>query len=163
MNKSVSMDSDALDEDMIQRNLLLAWAAGFIDGEGCIHIYKQKYKSRVSGKPGVTHSLRICVSQNNLEVLEKLAEALGVHTTLHKTKRSFESNRQCYTLHINGKHALEAIRRIKPYLVRKLPEAETALRFWVEGQKDLKTGRNPVPMEVMEIREWYYKKMGRLK
>ncbi|MDX1573925.1 MAG: LAGLIDADG family homing endonuclease [Methylophaga sp.] len=163
MNELVIINYDALSEDSIQRNLLLAWAAGFIDGEGCIHIYKQKYNSRVSGKPGITHSLRITIGQNNLEVLEKLAEALGVHTTLHKTKRSFESNRQCYTLHINGKHALEAIRRIKPYLVRKLPEAEAALRFWVEGQKDLKTGRKPVPKAVMEIREWYYKKMGRLK
>lgn len=146
-----------------QELLLLAWVAGFVDGEACIHIYKQKYTGRVSGKPGITHNLRISIGQNNREVLEEVVEALGVHGKIFKNKRSLTTNRQCYTLHINGQYALDAINLIKPYLVRKKHEAEAALRFWVEGKKDLKTGRAPVPEDVLAIRESWYWKMRKLK
>lgn len=150
--------------DLVTRSHMIAWAAGFIDGEGCIHIYKQKYKSRLTGKHGgITHSLRISIGQNNLEVLERIIEVLDIHAKIFKAKRNIETNRQCYTLHINGKYALQAIGLIKPYLVRKLPEAIAAERFWVEGHKDLKTGRNPVPDAIMDIREWWYSKMRRMK
>lgn len=141
----------------------VAWAAGFIDGEACIHIYRQKYKTRVSGKPGVTHMLRISIGQNNLEVLESVMEALNVNATIHKVKRGIESNRQCYALHINGKYALKAIELMQPYLVRKKHEAEAALRFWVEGKKDMKTGRAALPQDVFDIREWWYNKLRRMK
>lgn len=151
-------------DNLVSRSHMTAWVAGFIDGEGCIHIYKQKYKSRLTGEHGgITHSLRISIGQNNLEVLERIIDILDIHAKIFKNKRNMGTNRQCYTLHINGKYALQTIELIKPYLVRKLPEALAAERFWEEGRKDLKTGRKPVPKAIMDIREWWYNKMRRMK
>ena len=48
----------------------LAWAAGFTDGEGCIHISKQLQPGRKSP----TYRPRLDVSQNNREVLVRLRE-----------------------------------------------------------------------------------------
>ncbi len=51
----------------------LAWAAGFTDGEGCIHISKQLQPGRKSP----TYRPRLDVSQNNREVLVRLREIIG--------------------------------------------------------------------------------------
>lgn len=141
----------------------LAWAAGFIDGEGCIHIMKQKYKSSGTGEIKYSHVLRVHIAQNNLEVLEHLKKVLGVHANIHKLKRTIESNRQGYTLNYSSGHAYELVNIIKPYLVRKLPEADAALAFWKEGKLDMRTGRKSLPQKIWDIRERWYKKLQRLK
>jgi hypothetical protein len=141
----------------------LAWAAGFIDGEGCIHIMKQKYFSGERGEVKYSHILRVNIAQNNLEVLEHLREVLGLHANIHKLKRTIGTNRQGYTLNYGSSHAYELVKLIKPYLVRKLPEAEAALAFWKEGKLDMRTGRKSLPQKIWDIRERWYRKLQRMK
>lgn len=107
----------------------IAWAAGFIDGEGCLHITKQKYKSPRTGEVKTTHTFKIHIAQVNLEVLERIKNVLGVHANIHKIKRNIRSNRQAYTLNYTGKHAYKAMNMVMPFLVRKRPEAEAVNLF----------------------------------
>lgn len=141
----------------------IAWAAGFVDGEGCIHILKQKYKSRNGKEIKHTHTVRLHIGQNNREVLEHFRDSLGVHGNIHKTKRTVSTNRQCYTLNYNASHAYELIKILMPHLVRKLPEAQAVMNFWEEGKLDMRTGRKPLPEHIWNIRERWYKKLQRMK
>ncbi len=137
----------------------LAWAEGFTDGEGCIHILKQKY-----GKNNkVCYRLKFCVGQNNLEVLERFQEILGIHAKIFTVKRTHATNKQCYTLNYDGKHAFEAVMKLRPYLLRKRYEADAAEKFWYEGKVESRTGRKPVEPELMRIRKKWYRKMQKLK
>ena len=148
---------------MEYRDIDLAWTAGFIDGEGCLHIMKQKYKLARTGEIKYTHTVRLHIVQNNLEVLEHIRDTLGIHANIHKIKRSIETNRQCYTLNYNSSHAYKAIKLIEPYLVRKRPEARAILDFWKLGKLEMRTGRKPLPTEIWDIREWWYRKLQRMK
>ena len=86
-----------------------------------------------------------------------------MHANIHKIKRNIRSNRQAYTLNYTGKHAYKAMNMVMPFLVRKRPEAEAVNLFWLEGQMDMRTGRKFMPQEIWEIREWWYKKLRRMK
>lgn len=56
----------------------LAWAAGFIDGEGCFGFYTYKQKPRLT----VYGMLKLDVSQAHQEPLDRLFQVLGVgHVT----------------------------------------------------------------------------------
>ncbi|WP_273150776.1 LAGLIDADG family homing endonuclease [Methylophaga thiooxydans] len=141
----------------------VAWAAGFIDGEGCIHIMKQKFNSGKNGEIKYSHILRVHIAQNNLEVLEYLREVLGLHGNIHKLRRTIDTNRQGYTLNYSSSHAFELVKLIKPYLIRKLPEAEAVVAFWKEGKLDMRTGRKSLPQKIWGIRERWYRKLKRMK
>lgn len=138
----------------------LEWAAGFVDGEGCISIIKQRYKD-----PTRKFTYRLCLSiqQNNLEVLEHLRDGLRITTGIYKVKRLPQHNRQIYTLNFTGKGALAVIIALYPYLVRKQPEAQTAMDYWRHGQ----CGKHPGPRgwsaSVNAFRESCFKKMKALK
>ncbi len=138
----------------------LAWAAGFVDGEGCIHVVKQRY---LQSDRNTTYRLRFCITQNNREVLEHFANGLGVAGHLYRTKRQVAHNKQIYVLTYDGRHAMEVIGRLKPYLVRKQMEACVAETFWTEGLAGQRSGPRGWPPEVIELRERCYWKLRNLK
>lgn len=138
----------------------LAWAAGFVDGEGCISIVKQRYQDP---RRKVSYRLCLSITQNNLEVLEHLRDGLGRTDCIYKAKRLPQHNRQIYTLNFTGKAALAVIIALHPYLVRKQPEAQTAMDYWRHGE----CGKHPGPRgwsaSVNAFRESCFKKMKALK
>ena len=143
----------------LNAQLEIAWAAGFIDGEGCIHIIRQRY-----GKNNkVSYRLRMHIAQNNYEVLETLRAYIGEHANIIPIKRTHSVNKQVYTLNYDGVHAYKAIMKLKPFLIRKQCEAQAANDFWIEGRVEERTGRKAVAPELMEIRRRWYKKMQKLK
>lgn len=148
-------------EEMKQM-LNIAWAAGFIDGEGCICILKQKYLSSDGGQK-VYYRLSVSISQNNLEVLQRVKEVSGEHGNIFARKRTIQTNRQCYTLNYDSKHALNLIRTLKPFLIRKRAEVDAIEQFWQEGRMEERTGRKPVKDEILAVRESWYRKLQRMK
>ena len=138
----------------------LAWAAGFIDGEGCIHIAPQKYGKN---KEKVYYRLRLHIGQNNFEALDKVKSSLGEHGNIIPIKRTTAVNRQVYTLNYDGVHAYKVIMKLMPFLIRKKCEAQAANEFWVKGRLEEKTGRKPVRPELLKIREHWYRKLQKLK
>lgn len=139
--------------------LSLAWAAGFVDGDGCIGIAKQKYK----GREGVCHRLKLSVVQNNREVLEEVQTILGESSFIAKLKRDSTSNRQSYALVYDSTHALSAINKLRPFLRRKQYEAEIVEKMWDEGKMGQRPGPKGWTADIYDIREKWAKKLSKLK
>src|SRR5204863_6998991 len=57
----------------------IEWAAGILDGKGCIHIARQTYRS----KRRDTFRLRVYIVQNNREVLEHFRDGVGIDARLY--------------------------------------------------------------------------------
>src|SRR5690606_3581770 len=106
------------------------WAAGFIDGEGCIHISKQQ----LPGRRNATYRLGVSVAQNDLEVLLHLRDGLGIVGHIYKIKRSPQHRRQCHALYYSGPNAMKLISVLEPCLVRKRREAQAARAFCTFGR-----------------------------
>lgn len=103
----------------------LAWAAGFIEGEGSISIAKKSTVSRYD-KKYFYYSLQIVVGQINPLPLERLQKLFGgslYGPILKEGKRPF------YRWQISSKAASEMLEKIAPYMSSKLNEVEIALKF----------------------------------
>lgn len=137
----------------------IEWAAGFADGEACIHVARQKYRNGRSD----TFVLRVSIVQNDLQSLQRFQQGMGVHAGIYAVKRVLGQNRQCYTLNYNGPHAMQLILLLGPFLVRKRMEAITAWQFWVQGQAGQRFGPHGMPATVMATRERLYWKLRSLK
>lgn len=148
-----------LDQTSLQTMLDLSWAGGFVDGEGWIGIARQTRK----GYDTITHRLKLAISQNDLEVLEHLKNIIGESGAIIKLMRTEKSNRQSYALVFDSIHALNAIRKIRPYLQRKSYEADAVFAMWDEGLMGKRPGRKGWPPEIYKTREKWAQKISRLK
>lgn len=146
--------------DMPAYSLLdLAYAAGVVDGEGCICIAKTHYPQRRHP----TYRLMLSLSQNHLGLLERVAQVLEVPRRIYPIKRTVRMNRDAYQLHISDQHAYAALRALRPYLVRKGPEADVGIDVYDRGRMNVHPGGTGHPPEVWDVREWGYRKLQRMK
>jgi hypothetical protein len=137
----------------------LAWAAGFIDGEGCVHIARQRH----AGRARCSYRLGVFITQNDKSVLEHLRQVLGINAPIFAVKRARNHKKQCYTLNYTGKHALRLLVLLRDFLQRKRAEAQAGLDFWVEGRMGERFGAKGTPPEVVERREHFCQLMRQLK
>jgi hypothetical protein len=136
----------------------LAWAAGMLDGDGCVAIVKQTYPNRAS-----TYRLVVQVTQNCLQTLKHFRMCVGVPAPIHEVKRRIGHNRQVYALMYSGPKAVLVLQRLAAHLVRKRPEAEVALSFIEKGQVGRRFGGRGVPPSIEQIRISHYNKLRALK
>lgn len=136
----------------------LEWAAGLLDGDGCISIVRQTYPNRAS-----TLRLTVSICQNCRETLEHFQASVGLPGALNLMKRRVEHNKQVYVLTYNGPGARALIERLQPCLYRKRHEAAVALEFCELGQISRRFGPAGVPVHLQALRESYYKKLQALK
>jgi LAGLIDADG endonuclease len=142
-----------------RREIRLAWAAGFLDGEGCIHIAKQRYRSERS----VTYRLGVHVTQNDRTVLERFREAVGIDAPIYRLKRAKNHRRQCFTLNFSGHSALALLTVLLAYLERKRNEAQAALDFWARGRVGVRFGARRLDPALVAVREHYFLLLKQLK
>lgn len=145
----------------IRPDFSLAWAAGFVDGEGCICIVRQRYAAALNRN--LTYRLDLSITQNDLQVLEHLQQGLGIDGHIYKVRRTIQHNRQIYTLNFTGINALRVISALQPFFVRKRLEAQTACDYWDQGFGGKHPGPRGWPPSVVATRERFYKKMQSLK
>ena len=145
---------------IVTQRFSLAWAAGFADGEGCIHIFMQRYADPKRKK---SYRLGFNIVQNDLPVLEHFRQVLNIAESIYKVKRLPSHRRQVYTLNCTGKSALRVIATLQPHLVRKQLEAQSALDYWRLGLGGAHPGRHGWPAHVIAIRERFYQKLKSLK
>lgn len=136
----------------------LAWAAGFVDGEGCISVVEQQKPNQRS-----THRVRFQVVQNSLPVLEHLNGVLGRIGRIYSLRRTAEHNRQLYTLILDGWKAVAVVAYLAPYLVRKKHEAEVLLDSLAECWFGIHPGPDGFPQHVRASRRRLEKKLQKLK
>lgn len=128
-----------------------------MDGEGCIHIAKQRYR----GGRSDTYRLGVYITQNDRAVLKSLCDAVGIRAPIYATKRADNHSRQCYTL--NYRSALRLLELLVHYLQRKRREADAALQFWVEGRMGTPGDGRRLDAALAARREHYYQLMKQLK
>lgn len=98
----------------------LAWAAGFIDGEGCIGVY-----GRTDNRG--SYALRLSVAQVDPRPLLVLQSMFGGR--IRQTKPRGSKSRPASVWELHNWEARDAITAILPYLRGKQEQAELALKF----------------------------------
>jgi hypothetical protein len=101
-----------------------AWAAGFFDGEGCVHIHRDVH--RVDARRA-SYKLHIQVSGRNRDPLDQYARLFGgrvrpFYKRAYPRVPYFEWN-------AFGQRACEALDLLLPYLVGKKAVATLAVEF----------------------------------
>jgi hypothetical protein len=138
---------------MTERDWII-WAAGFVDGEGCISVNKQKMtrQSKTGSRLWMSYTLGIAVSQKTKAPLERLHSMFGGHLF------SYQSCGNTYWRWQHWSHgALEAIKAMLPYLLVKRAIAECGIRFQEQmTQWNAEFGRRGYPEEVVVGRETFY-------
>lgn len=140
--------------------LSLQWAAGMLDGDGCISIVRQTYGEQ-KRKPGLR--LVVTLTQNCRQTLEHFRDSVGIDAPIYATKRKLQHNRQVYVLNYAGPKAQRVIERLEGLMFRKRLEAQVAIDFCEKGQASRNFGRNGIPPEIQAIREACYLKLRALK
>jgi hypothetical protein len=118
----MSTDSQLSDSNVVD----LAWAAGFIDGEGCISIHKHK-SSRNPKYPRFT--LRLTVSNTKVDVLNQCKEIFGCGTVTLDQLREDKNWKQGYRWTVTCDSASRVLKQLIPYLRVKRRQAETGIEF----------------------------------
>ncbi len=117
----------------------IAWAAGFIDGEGCIQLSR-------AGRGMRAHVLRINVPQVHRAPLDRLAAMFG--GGVHPKQTTNPRHRQQHVWEITSYRAAAALRRLRPYLLLKGREADLAVMY--VGSNTTRQGRRKTDFEIAE-------------
>jgi len=139
-------------------DVTLAYAAGFLDGEGTITA-----NYRVSPKTA-TPALhyRVMVFNTNREILEWFRDTFGGRTSLYGSPRH-EHHKQVYSWWVSSQEAASVLRLLLPYLRIKRRQAELVLQMadlryeYVKGKR----GRQVTPA-ILEARRGLVEEIVRL-
>jgi LAGLIDADG endonuclease len=124
------------------------WAAGFIDGEGCVSIGRAKAKDH----NWYSYTLNLAVSQKTEAPLKRLHEMFGGHLFNYKSRGVVYYRWQHW-----GPGALAAIKELLPYLFVKREVAEVGIRFQEQMTAwNKEYGRRGYPEEVVTGRELFW-------
>lgn len=99
----------------------LAWAAGFVDGEGCIRAHVTRNDNTGPVATPTTTRLRLVVGQKVREPLDLLCDGFGVGGVYQRRLS------RLYIWNVNTRQAEQVIRALLPYLVVKKADALASL------------------------------------
>lgn len=102
------------------RDTDLAWAAGIVDGEGCILIYEAHTKT------GDTWVLRLIVTNTDMRMLDRLRVIFNCGNIAIQRRRD-SRHKTAWRWEVSAKKAEQVLSLIKPYLVNKRDQAEVGL------------------------------------
>ncbi|WP_427913907.1 hypothetical protein ACPWT1_02820 [Ramlibacter sp. MMS24-I3-19] len=137
----------------------IGWAAGLMDGEGCVHIARQTYPGTGECK---SFSLRIQVAQCSLAVLREFEWAVGLRGRISSPKPKRLQTRVCHYLNYSGMRAFFVLERLREHLRRKREHADLAQKFRVDCLIHVHPGCRGTSPEVWRLRHWYYERMQEL-
>lgn len=107
----------------------LAWAAGFMDGDGFITI--QQRNQTINGKQYKGHYLRVGVCQASKTPLEEFQKLFGGTISIKNSgpnKEGYKRKVQ-YLWNVSTAQAAEVLEQLLPYLVHKKEVAMLGLEF----------------------------------
>jgi len=110
-----------ISEENLKSLLSLAWLAGICDGEGHVAI-KRKVKAKSPGYVG--HEIVVSVRMTDRETIATVAKHFGAK--IYECKVSGNRKRK-YGVELSCNRAAELLRKIRPYMVTKLKQANVAL------------------------------------
>ncbi len=135
-------DIATLDRDQI------IWCAGFMDGESCISIAKQKNKDHNY----FGYTLSVAISQKTEAPLKRFQEMFGGHLFSYKGYGTTYYRWQQWS---HG--ALNCLLAVYPYLLVKQAVADVCMRFQIQMTEwNEQYGRKGYPENVVIGRETFY-------
>lgn len=146
-----------------ERALKLSYAAGFVDGEGCIRISKRNPRNGRS----TSYNLLVMVTQKDGEIMDWFYGNFGGMVYL-KNKDTYGSD-WIYEWRLNELQAYKFLKELLPFLRYKRKQAELAIQFQerrIFGRKKTLDDRQrftSLTEHELEEREKIYQEMSRLK
>lgn len=124
----------------------IAWAAGFVDGEGCIALVGRSQVIK-----GITYKcfvLRLTVANTDLRTLIRLKGMFNgsVYAQNHKNR---PQNKPCWVWNCAAANAEVALRTMLPYLLSKKEQAEVGILSRQHIQPN-RARRKPGALEAQE-------------
>lgn len=141
----------------------IAWAAGVVDGEGCLHI-----TNTAPAKSARTltrqYNLHLRIAMCHRPTLDRLQAIFG-SGSVHEVTRSNAQHSQAWVLSLTSWKALDAIQMMRPYLVTKADEADIAISFMQlpRAPRGGRNGSRKTPPEIVAQRHELWDRMRRAK
>lgn len=106
------------------------YVAGFFDGEGCIHLNKERIRT-INSKEYLYPDLNIIIGQSG-DIGKEFLSYLGTIYNLNpirQVKTSGLSKQPAYVVTVSGKRAVTFLKIIFPHLLFKKAKAAEAIAF----------------------------------
>ena len=130
----------------------LAYAAGIIDGEGCISISKLRSKY-VKSRSGYDYALSVSFVIREKELCDWFELKFGGKVFFNPISKKNPKHSDVWLWRVTRSDAIPFLATIEPYLKLKLLRARNALEF----QKNIKTKRTkPLSDGELAVREAQY-------
>jgi len=141
----------------MSRSHKLAWAAGFIDGEGYVTIERRTRFSKRTNENTLYHSLKLGVNHVHPAPIDELVGLFGGNVRYDAKVKGNRKPRYSWTL--PPRLSKEVIIQIMPYLRNKKNVASLALEF--QGLMEVNTTKQ-LSNEAIEKRDWYALEIRRI-
>jgi hypothetical protein len=135
----------------------VGWAAGVLDGEGCVQIARQAYPA--SSRRQTTYQLRVTIAQTCVGVLREFEWAVGMAGNVSSPKPKLKQNRICHYLIYTGMSAVYVLERLRKHLRRKAQHVELAREFRRRCQIHVHPGGRGTSEEIWKLRRAYWQRM----
>lgn len=148
----ITLTKKAIDYDLPKE--LLAWMAGFIDGEGTITICTVKKSQQ--------HVIKLAVCNTNYKAIKIFETHFGGKVRKRvwsKNNVNKENWKDCYEWQLTAQKACKVIVKVKPYLKLKIKQANIALQL---GELRASNIGNPFRRDLKK-KEEIYKKYAEMK
>ena len=136
-----------------------AYAAGFFDGEGCVHI--QMLKKRVGQRRSPSYQLTLVLDQVDPAPLMHIQSIFGGRVRCRMRKNG--NRRAQFTLAFYGPQAARFLKQIRPFLIVKAAQADIALEFARKKLKPGQVGRGGLSADTLAGYEAIKQELSRLK
>lgn len=129
----------------------LAWAAGFIDGEGCIRVYRTNRPRRTYGSRA-TYQVALEATNRDIHPLIDLRQMFGGYIFADKARPPRAAKK--YRWRCVDSMTQTALEAMSPYFRIKGPQARLAMAFRKIQRVRLKR-RQPLSITEIAIRDWF--------
>jgi LAGLIDADG endonuclease len=131
-------------------NTDLAWAAGIVDGEGCIAICR--YQNKRGSRKDYLHAI-LQIGNTDPRMLVKIQSMFG--GKIGTSKVTGLRTRPIYSWRAISSKAADVIKQIRPYLVSKADQADVLLAFQeiFERNQGRRGGKHRIPESDIRLRQ----------
>jgi hypothetical protein len=114
--------------------VVLAYIAGFVDGEGAFTVNRRWHKSKDKQSKWIGYSAYLEVGNTDQTVIDWLHDVLKITSDVFPQKQK-PPRRICYRLRMSGKQSIVVATAILPYLIVKKDIARLFIRFPIQHKK----------------------------
>ena len=137
----------------------LAYLVGIVEGEGTILINKKLRRGKEAKAKSIGYSLRMIVVNTDSRLIDWLVDNFRGNSCVSvKGGR----RRDIYTWYLHGYHVYRLLKQMEKFWVFKKEQAEVAMKFWEQTQRNGNFGRGRKPLWKLKRQEEYFQQLKSL-